>query len=104
MAESIIDKSNYCVFCGAETSTKHHLIFGLSQRQIAEDEGVYIPVCDYHHTLGDITRRIHDNTIAERLSKMYGQVCWEKRKISEKGCTEDEAREMFIKRFGRNYA
>lgn len=100
--KSIVDEGNLCIFCGA-AAEPHHLVFGFSQRELADQDLLILPVCRAHHTSGEKLRRIHDNIMAERLSKMLGQVCWEKHKIAEKGFTEKEAREEFIKRYGRSY-
>lgn len=100
--ESIISDRNSCVFCEA-AGEDHHWIFGMSLRQISEDHGIKSKVCRMHHTSGEITRRIHGNPMAEKLSKMYGQVCWEKHYIAEHHCTEDIARENFIELFGKSF-
>jgi hypothetical protein len=47
--------------------------------------------------------QIHENPPAEKLSKMLGQVAWEKHTISTIGCTEAEAREFFRNRYGISY-
>ena len=46
--------------------------------------------------------RIHDNVMAEKMSKMLGQMAWEKQRISE-GYTPGEAHEMFYKRYKKHY-
>lgn len=101
--ESILTKyTQYCAFCGQPTYDEHHLLFGKGIRPLAEADGIKLPACKKCHTLGIIAERIHDNPMAEKLSKMCGQLAWEKRKVAE-GCTEDEAREWFRKRYGRSY-
>lgn len=99
---SIVDDSNFCIFCGA-AAEEHHLIFGMSQRRLADEDLLILPVCRMHHTEGEILRRIHDNIMAERFSKMLGQSEWEKHAIATKGYSEKKAREEFIKRYGRSY-
>lgn len=101
--KSIIDQGEYCIFCGKPKEAEHHLIFGFSQRAISENFGLKIPICNEHHNMGDITRRIHGNSMAERLSKMVGQSEWEKDLIEKEGISKSEARDKFIKTFGRNY-
>ena len=49
-----------------------------------------------------VAQRVHDNTTAEKLSKIAGQLAWEKHCVAS-GHTEDEARELFRKRYGRSY-
>lgn len=101
--KSIVDQSDLCFFCGKPKEAEHHLVFGMSLRNIAENDGIKIGICNTHHNMGEITRRIHGNTMAERMSKMIGQLVWEKHEIAEKGITEEEARKKFIERYGRNF-
>ncbi len=88
----------------------HHLIFGSGLRKLAEEDGLFIPLTNKEHNMGQNTERIHGNQAAEKLSKMLGQVTWEKeyyRSILEsvdgleKG--EDPAREKFRRRYGISY-
>ena len=91
-----------CMFCEKPCYTEHHFIFGRGMRNLADEDGIKGPVCDECHTIGKLTGRIHDNPMAEKLSKMMGQLAFEKRKVAE-GMTEDEARAAFQKRYGRSY-
>lgn len=101
--KSIITKyDTICSFCGRSCNSEHHLLFGGANRKLAEADGIKLPACDYCHTLNEVSRRIHDNPMAEKLSKMAGQLAYEKRRCAE-GATEDEAREMFRRRYGGSY-
>lgn len=101
--KGIITKYNEnCMFCGKPTRTQHHFLFGYSVRQFAEEDGVKGPVCDDCHNMGELIKRIHGNIAAEKLSKMVGQLAWEKHAVAN-GMTEDEAREAFRKRYKRSY-
>lgn len=92
-----------CIFCGRPSDADHHWIFGTGLRQTAEEDNIKDPICNYHHTLAPtVTERIHDNIMAEKLSKMLGQVLWEKKQVAA-GFTEEEAREAFRKRYGKCY-
>lgn len=103
MAKGIITEHNKnCLFCGRPCYTEHHFVFGMGIRNLADEDGLKGPVCDACHTIGELTGRIHDNPMAEKLSKMMGQLAFEKRKVAE-GMTEDEARTAFLKRYGRSY-
>lgn len=100
---SIITKyTENCMFCGKPTNVSHHFLFGRGIRQLAEGDNVKGPVCDSCHTKGPLICRIHDNAIAEKMSKMIGQLAWEKHRVAE-GLTENEAREAFRKRYGVSY-
>lgn len=93
---------DYCFFCGtASVNGEHHLIFG-SSRKLAEEDGLKVPVCNNCHISGDVKGRIHDNPMAEKLSKYLGQAFFERNECA-KGATVDEAREKFRKRYGYSF-
>lgn len=81
-----------CAMCGKIADCEHHLIFGMGLRELADQDGLTIPLCNECHTTG--RDRIHGNVAAERLSKMLGQALWE----SKYGY-----REQFRERYGRSY-
>lgn len=89
-----------CEICGKPAECVHHWLFGYGVRQLADEDNITANLCHKCHNLGAV--RIHDNAMAERLSKMYGQLLWEVREI-EAGYTRKEARERFIKRYGQSY-
>ena len=103
-----IDNQEYCYFCGAKAHGTHHMIFGTGVRDIADVDGVFAPICDECHTIGKSLMgfskesRIHDNVMAEKLSKMLGQCMWEKHQVAE-GITEEAARVLFRRRYGKSY-
>ena len=93
-----------CIFCGRQAEAEHHLIFGTAGRELSEKDGLKIPVCNNCHNMGQKLCRIHENPMAERLSKMLGQAIWEKEWISANSQQESKkAREAFRKRYGRSY-
>lgn len=95
--------AGYCFFCGTPViNGEHHLVFGVSNRQKADEDGLKVPSCDSCHTIGKLWERIHDNTMAEKLSKMFGQAIYERNEVA-KGATIDEAREKFRRRYGQCY-
>ena len=51
-------------------------------------------ICNNCHNMGEIQKRVHGNTMAEKLSKMLGQAIYE----SKIGSRED-----FRKRYGKSY-
>jgi len=67
-----------CIFCGRQAEAEHHLIFGTAGRELSEKDGLKIPVCNNCHNMGQKLCRIHENPMAEKLSKMLGQATWEK--------------------------
>ena len=56
-----------------------------------------LPKYSANHHIG---QKIHDNPMAEKLSKMFGQAIYERNEVA-KGATIDEAREKFRKRYGQ---
>lgn len=96
-----------CIICGRMTNTEHHLLFGHGIRNLCDKDrnaGIVVPMCDACHTLG--MYKLHDNPVAEHLSKMAGQALWERWYLTAYGdATELDqyARDMFIDRYGRSY-
>lgn len=99
----ITEYNDFCMICGRPTTTQHHFLFGRWIRKLAEEDGIKGPVCDQHHNMASkVSEKIHDNPMAEKLSKIVGQLAWEKRKVAE-GMTEREAREAFRKRYKESW-
>lgn len=102
----------YALFVGKTTTTKYHLIFGVSNRKLADQDKLTLPLCDLCHNMaGKPAERIHGNSAAEKLSKMLGQALWELNEVSKSLSADDDiiktekesARIKFIKRYGRSY-
>lgn len=102
MKSIVTNYTEYCLFCGRPTTTEHHLVFGRGMRKLADEDGLVIPCCDDCHTMNEATRKIHDNIMAEKMSKIIGQLAYEKRKVAE-GMTEEDARASFRKRYTHSY-
>lgn len=98
----VTEYSRNCAICGRPCVTEHHLVFGGALRKLAEEDGLKLPVCDYCHTQNAVSQRIHNNSVAERLSKIAGQLAYEKHAVAG-GATEAESRELFRKRYGGSY-
>lgn len=90
----VTDVETICFFCGAPKECEHHLLFGTGIRELAEQDGLKVPSCNRCHNIGRNTERIHENIMAEKLSKMLGQTVYEA-KIG--------TREEFRIRYGRSY-
>ena len=88
--------SNACLLCGTPSTDRHHLICGNGFRKLADRWNLVIPICR------DCHQKIHANGTAEKLSKIAGQLLFEKEDIL-RGATEDEAREHFRSIFGKSY-
>lgn len=92
-----------CALCGKPSECTHHLCGGSGKRKISDEDGLTIPLCNECHNMAVKPEdRIHGNPVAEKLSKMLGQIAWEKDYVS-KGGNEDEAREAFREKMGKCY-
>ena len=100
---SILTEYQYeCAICGRPAECEHHLVFGNGLRPLADKDGLKIPMCNNCHNMGGGKNQLHENPIAERLSKMLGQMSWEKEAIV-KGSNHKLVREEFRKRYGISY-
>lgn len=95
MSKGIVTEyEGICFFCGKPAQCTHHLVFGNASRNLADEDGLFVPSCNACHNMGDIDSRIHDNPMAENLSKKLGQAVYEM-KIG--------SREDFRKRYGKSF-
>ena len=100
---SILTEYQYnCAITGRTSECEHHLIFGKGMRNLAEEDGLKLPLTNDVHNMAGGKNQLHDNPVAEALSKMLGQVAWEKQKIIE-GHDPNLVREEFRKRYGKSY-
>ncbi len=90
----VTEQKEMCFFCGRPAECEHHLLFGNDARKLSEQDGLKLPVCNNCHNMGKVAERIHDNPMAEKLSKILGQVIYEE-KIG--------SREEFRTRYGKSY-
>lgn len=117
--ESIVTEyDQICAFCGRPMQATHHLVWGCygADRDKADVDGLTIPVCHECHNLskGRMTAPskklgtmiIHGNSMAEAMSKMIGQLAWEKQYYKERAGlngADDAARDAFQQRYGRSF-
>lgn len=81
-------------------TAQHHLVFGNGRRDMSDADGLIIPICDNCHTIGK--NAIHDNPVAEKLSKMLGQAIWERNCLASNAALE-AARKEFMRRYGKSW-
>ena len=108
----VTEYTELSAFSARPKECDHHLIYGTGLRDLADADGLILPLCNDEHNIcrdGDQTKIIHGNTAAGKLSKMLGQVIWEQDYIARRlgiatQSTADlwraEAREQFLKRYG----
>ena len=92
-----------CAFCGRplDIGEEHHLLFGIDRKK-ADDDGLKVPICSNCHTQNEVSCRIHGNPMAEKLSKMLGQMAFEK-EMALHGYDSEECRDIFQRRYKKSY-
>ncbi len=116
MSHSIVTEyENISAFSGRTDNLEpHHLLRGNGTRELADEDGVWIPLTRDEHRLSPkgLIYQLHGNVTAEKLSKIAGQLAWERHWISV-NCfeipfesyesLEYRAREEFRKRYKKSW-
>ena len=102
-ASLVTEYPGISAFSGSPAECTHHLIFGNGLRKLADADGLTIPLTNAEHNMSRYG--IHGHPAAERLSKMLGQMAWEKEYLAKQlpEGEKAEAREQFRKRYGISY-
>ena len=95
------DKEDMCHYCGRVGSMHKHHIFGAANRKWSEKYGLFVHLCPYHHNMSD--EGIHFNKEMRESYQRLGQQCFELWYAIEHIASASEAREEFMRIFGRNY-
>ena len=114
MRRSILTEyQDISAFSGKPRECDHHLVFGRGLKELSEKDGLWIPLqnCEHNCSSKGTIYQIHDNPAAENLSKMLGQVAWEKeflaKELEKQGYDKedilDKARTSFMARYGRSW-
>lgn len=90
--------SEYDMINGSPNVERHH-VFGGSNRDKSDDDGLWIPLTKEHHT-GKMS--VHMNKEMNVMSHIIGQLAWEKHSVAG-GMTEEDARKAFRNRYGKSY-
>lgn len=91
----ITEYEDYCILCNKPRTAIHHCVFGVGRRNLADEDGLTMPLCASCH------RAIHQGKM-QTLSKIIGQLLYERNKCAE-GMTVEEARESFLRRYFESY-
>ena len=86
MDSIITEYTEFCLLCGTPTTDTHHCLSG-SDRKHADEDGLVIPLCRVCH------RFVHDNPKALVMSKIIGQLAYER----------EHTREEFRARYRHSY-
>ena len=89
----ITNYNNYCLLCGKPKVDDHHLVFGIANRKLSDQDELIIPVCREHHEF------LHKYS---PVSRIIGQLAYERDKCAD-GYSVDAARESFRIRYGKSY-
>ena len=92
----ITEFNELCAICNKQATEVHHLIFGIANRRLSDEDGLTMPLCREHHEM------IHRNKELQVMSEIAGQLAYEKDKVAE-GMVPAEARVDFMVRYGRSY-
>ena len=114
MKKSIaVENEELCFCCCKPKEAVHHLIFGSGLRTLADEDGLTVPICNNHHNFAVFRpEQIHENSMAEYLSKCVGQTVWEREEIAKElseltGEPVESIKERinlrFMDRYGRSW-
>ena len=90
-----------CFICGRYAYTERHHIFGGANRKFSEQDGLVVDLC--HKCHNEPPDGVHFNKEKMKWLHIWGQDTWELRKMISDHVTRDDARQAFMKRYGRNY-
>lgn len=92
--KSIIQDIKQCYVCGTTSNLhNHHILFGKNRKK-ADEDGLTVYLCYYHHEGTDGVHGLKGHELDIRL-KQIAQDIWMKHNNKD---TKD-----FIKRYGKNY-
>lgn len=96
---SIIQFSRGCLICGNPNTERHHLIYGNANRQLSDQDGLYVELCKKHHTGG--ADSVHLNPTIAKWSRIAGEMAWINTYCQ--GMSMEQGIAQFRARYGKNY-
>jgi len=103
MKDSIVINMKYAdydMISGEPNVHRHHIFEGVANRKLSDEDGLWVPLTPAHHQ-GKMS--VHMNKEMSALMHIIGQLAYEKHIIAETNVSEEEARELFRKRYGKSY-
>ena len=75
------------------------MIYGRGLRELADEDGLTIPLTHAEHNMNPNGQRwqVHENAPAEALSKIAGQLAWEKEYIANELCISESLKKIMYK-------
>lgn len=98
--KTINTREDGCYICGRNGYLELHHIFGAANRKHSTEDGLCVYLCRPCHN--EPPNGVHFNKDRMKYLHQYGQMVFEADRRHE-GATDEEAREMFMKRYGKNY-
>ena len=101
----VTEYMDLCLICNNPNIEVHHLLEGIANRKLSDEDDLVIPLCREHHQGKE---SVHKCKIAMVLSHCFAEAIWERNYILEKlelpfADTLEEARTEFRKRYGKNF-
>ena len=93
---------DFCEVCGLPYAELHEIFYGNPRSQYSKQDELQIRLCGDHHRTG--VGSVHKNpksAFAVKL-KQRGQIMFEQ-KLMDQGMDQEDVRQRFIDRYGRNY-
>lgn len=84
-----------------QNATIRNIFGGTANRRLSEQDGLVVNLCPDCHNRPP--NGVHFNKDNMHRLHVHGQRIWEMGKIVNDGMTDEQAREAFIKRYGKNY-
>lgn len=85
--KSVLQKGNHCYKCGGYPADLHHIRVGNCSKKKAEDYGMVVYLCRYHH------RWLHDHPEAKE----------ELQRLAQKRFEELYSHDEYMETFHKNY-
>lgn len=107
MGSIITGDEAYCMICGAPGAVRHHAIGGIGKRNLADEDGLYVPLCPSCHNMSQGKRPpgwgcdVHHCAKLKSLMNALAQASWEREYVAKEG--EGDARDAFRQRYGKSY-
>lgn len=102
MGDPLLKTEKYrCYLCGRWIPTEKHHIFGAANRKHSEKLGLYVYLC--HNCHNEPPNGVHYNPAARHRLQAEGQRAFEERFMYEYRCNHEEARNAFMRVFGKNF-
>lgn len=95
----ITEYETLCLICNKPAQCTHHVICGTSDRRLADEDGLTIPLCNSCHNMSN--NSMHLNQSMNVLGHIIGQLAFEKEMVSQ-GMSKEESRKAFIKRYKKS--